>query len=186
MTNCDPRIEDFMKAVETENIRSSREVKALVSHVRNCFETEDIYVDSEQLTKYIGIARYFPFEKLFPWQIFVVGLHDCTYWRVSRTPRWPDLLCMLGRGAGKDGTIAWEAACLVSPYNNIRAYDVDVCANNEEQALRPVKDVVEALEQPAYTKKLKKYYYWTSEKVVGTATKSTILGRTNNPVWMNC
>lgn len=66
MTNCDPRIEDFMKAVETEKIRSSKEVKALVSHVRNCFETEDIYVDSEQLTKYIGIARYFPFEKLFP------------------------------------------------------------------------------------------------------------------------
>lgn len=88
---------------------------------------------------------------------------------------------MLGRGAGKDGTIAWEAACLTSPYNGIRGYDVDICANNEEQALRPVKDIVEAFEQPAYTKKLKKYYYWTSEKVVGTTTKSTTLGRTNNP-----
>ena len=117
MTNCDPRIEEFMEAVESEKIRASREVKALVSHVRSCFKNEDIYTDSEQLTKYIGIAKYFPFEKLFPWQIFVVGLHDCTYWRVSKTPRWPDLFCMLGRGAGKDGTIAWESACLVSPYN---------------------------------------------------------------------
>ena len=78
MKNCDPRIETFMEAVESEKIRSSRDVKALVSHVRKCFETEDIYVDSEQLTKYIGIAKYFPFETLFPWQIFVVGLHDCT------------------------------------------------------------------------------------------------------------
>ena len=181
MTNCDPRIEEFMEAVESEKIRASREVKALVSHVRSCFKNEDIYTDSEQLTKYIGIAKYFPFEKLFPWQIFVVGLHDCTYWRVSKTPRWPDLFCMLGRGAGKDGTIAWESACLVSPYNGIRAYDVDICANNEDQALRPVKDVVEALETPEHTKKLKKFYYWTSEKVVGTETKSTILGRTNNP-----
>ena len=100
MTNCDPRIEEFMEAVESEKIRASREVKALVSHVRRCFKNEDIYTDSEQLTKYIGIAKYFPFEKLFPWQIFVVGLHDCTYWRVSKTPRWPDLFCMLGRGAG--------------------------------------------------------------------------------------
>ena len=157
MTNCDPRIEEFMEAVESEKIRASREVKALVSHVRSCFKNEDIYTDSEQLTKYIGIAKYFPFEKLFPWQIFVVGLHDCTYWRVSKTPRWPDLFCMLGRGAGKDGTIAWESACLVSPYNGIRAYDVDICANNEDQALRPVKDVVEALETPEHTKKLKKF-----------------------------
>lgn len=181
MTNCDPRIEAFMEAVESEKIRTSKDVKALVSHVRKCFETEDIYVDSEQLTKYIGIAKYFPFETLFPWQIFVVGLHDCTYWSVSKTPRWPDLFCMLGRGAGKDGTIAWEAACLVSPYNGIRAYDVDICANNEDQALRPLKDVVEALEMPEHTKKLKKFYKWSSEKIVGIKTNSTILGRTNNP-----
>ena len=181
MTNCDPRIEAFMEAVESEKIRTSKDVKALVSHVRKCFETEDIYVDSEQLTKYIGIAKYFPFETLFPWQIFVVGLHDCTYWSVSKTPRWPDLFCVLGRGAGKDGTIAWEAACLVSPYNGIRAYDVDICANNEDQALRPLKDVVEALEMPEHTKKLKKFYKWSSEKIVGIKTNSTILGRTNNP-----
>ncbi len=66
MTNCDPRIEEFMEAVESEKIRASREVKALVSHVRKCFETEDIYVDSEQLTKYIGIAKYFPLKSYFP------------------------------------------------------------------------------------------------------------------------
>lgn len=52
MTNCDPRIEDFMKAVETENIRSSREVKALVSHVRNCFETEGLYGSYARLIQY--------------------------------------------------------------------------------------------------------------------------------------
>ena len=181
MTNCDPRIEEFMEAVETEKLRTSKEVKALVSHVRKCFETEEIFVDSEQLSKYIGIARYFPFEKLFPWQVFVVGLHDCTYWKETGRPRWPDLFCMIGRGAGKDGTIAWEAACLTSQYNGIRAYDVDICANNEEQALRPLKDITEAFEQPEHVKKLKKYYYWTSERVIGTATKSTVLGRTNNP-----
>lgn len=91
MTNCDPRIEEFMEAVESGQIRASKEVKALVSHVRKCFGEEDIYTDSEQLTKYIGIAKYFPFKELFPWQIFVVGLHDCTYWKKAGTPRWPDL-----------------------------------------------------------------------------------------------
>lgn len=66
-----------------------------------CFEHEDIYIDCDQLEKYIGMSKYFPFEEIFPWQKFVIGLHDCTYWRESGLPRWPDLFCMLGRGAGK-------------------------------------------------------------------------------------
>lgn len=54
-------------------------------------------------------------------------------------------------------------------------------ANNEEQALRPVKDIVGAFDQPKNLKKLKRHYKWTSEKVIGLETNSTILGRTNNP-----
>ena len=41
MKNCDPRIESYMEAVETGAVRSSKEIKALVKHVRECFETED-------------------------------------------------------------------------------------------------------------------------------------------------
>ena len=181
MTNCDERIEAFMEMVETEQIRSSKEVKALVEHVRYCFENENIYVNSEQLTKYIGLARYFPFEVIFPWQVFVIGLHDCTYWKDSGTPRWPDLFCLIGRGAGKDGTIALESASLSSQYNGIKGYDVDVCANNEDQAMRPVKDIIEAFETPKFIKKLKQFFYWTTEKVINLKTQSTIIGRTNNP-----
>lgn len=181
MTNCDPRIELFMEQVEGGEIRASREVTALVKHVRKCFETEGIYVDSEQLTNYLGLTKYFPYDDIFPWQKFVIGLHDCTYWRSGRVPRWPDLFCMLGRGAGKDGTIALESVALISPYNGIKGYDVDICANNEDQALRPVKDIVDTFENPGHVKKLKKFFKWTTERVMGIGTKSTILGRTNNP-----
>ena len=45
MTNCDPRIEAYMEAVETGKVEASKDVKALMKHVRKCFETEDIYVD---------------------------------------------------------------------------------------------------------------------------------------------
>lgn len=181
MINCDVRIERYMEAVESGEVRTSKEVKALVAHVRYCFENEDIYVDKEQLSNYLGMAKYFPYDEIFPWQQFVIGLHDCTYWKDSKTPRWPDLFCLIGRGAGKDGTIALESVVLTSPYNGIREYDVDICANNEDQALRPVKDIVGAFEQPKWLKKLKRFFYWTTEKVVGLDTRSTILGRTNNP-----
>ncbi len=181
MKNCDPRIEAYMEAVDSGAVRSSKEVKALMLHVRHCFETEDIYVDQQQLTDYLGLARYFPYDEVFPWQELVIGLHDCTYWRESRRPRWPDLFCLIGRGAGKDGTIALEAVALSSEYNNIREYDVDICANNEDQALRPVKDITGAFDQPQFIKKLQRFFKWTAEKVVNLKTKSTIKGHTNNP-----
>lgn len=170
-----------MEIVESGKMRADKEVKALISHVRYCFENEDIYLDSEQLTNYLSLAKYFPYETVFPWQQFVIGLHDCAYWKDSGTPRWPDLFCLIGRGAGKDGTIALESTALISPYNGIHEYDVDICANNEDQALRPVKDVVGAFEQPKNIKKLKRFFYWTTEKVVGLDTNSTVIGRTNNP-----
>lgn len=181
MKNCDPRIESYMEAVETGAVRSSKEIKALVKHVRECFETEDIYVDQQQLTDYLGLARYFPYERVFPWQEFVIALHDTTYWRKSGMPRWPDLFCLIGRGAGKDGTIALEAVALSSEYNGIREYDVDICANNEDQALRPVQDIVGAFEQPRWIKKLQRFFRWTMEKVINLKTRSTIRGHTNNP-----
>lgn len=65
--------------------------------------------------------------------------------------------------------------------NGIREYDVDICANNEDQALRPVKDIVGAFEQPKWLKKLQRFFKWTREEVVCKDTRSTIKGHTNNP-----
>ena len=176
-------IQDFIDQVRSGELRTDKEIKALIDHVERCFEEDDIYVDEQLAEKYLGLAKYFPFERVFPWQAFVITLHDCTFWTESRTPRWPDLFCMIGRGAGKDGTIALEAIALASPYNGIRGYDVDICANNEEQALRPVLDIVEAFKgaDTPTQKKLKKYYRWKTESVAGLKTMSMIRGRTNNP-----
>lgn len=178
-----PHLQPFIDLVESGELRTSKEVKALVGHVKYCLDNEDIYVDEELADHYLALAKYFPFEEVFPWQSFVITLHDATFWRDSGIPRWPDLFCMLGRGAGKDGTIALESVALASPYNGIQGYDVDVCANNEEQALRPVLDIVDAFDSagPALKKKLKKYFNWKKESVESLRTKAQIRGRTNNP-----
>ena len=179
--NIHPYIQEWIDIVEKKIYAVCEEQELLVAHVKWCFEHEDIYIDCDQLEKYIGMSKYFPFEEIFPWQKFVIGLHDCTYWRESGLPRWPDLFCMLGRGAGKDGTIALESVCLMSPHNGIREYDVDICANNEDQAMRPVHDVINAFERPSVIKKLKKFFRWTKEQVLCLKTKSIMKGRTNSP-----
>ena len=173
--------QEWIDIVEQDKIRCCEEQHLLVAHIKKCFETEDIYTDTEQLGNYIRIIeKYLPF-KLFPWEKFVLALHDCTYWTETKQPRWPDLFCMTGRGAGKDGMIAAESLCLSSQYNGIREYDVDICANNEEQALRPVQDLKMAFEEPKVTKQIKRFYHWTKERIVALKTRSIIRGRTNSP-----
>lgn len=179
-----PEIQEWIEIVENDRpFKCCEEQKLLVKHIRKCFETEEIYVDIEQLDKYMQLAkRYVPF-KLLPWEKFIIALHDCTYWVDSGLPRWPDLFCMIGRGAGKDGMIAIESFCLSSPYNPIQEYDVDICANNEDQAMRPVKDLRGWFENLPQTtmKKIKKFFHWTKERITCKKTNSTIIGRTNSP-----
>jgi len=166
--------------VENGEVEACEEQHLLCSHIRKCFETEDIYTDDEQIEKYLSQSKYFPFE-LFEWEKFIIALHDCTYRKKDGMPRWPDLFAMLGRGAGKDGFIAFESFCLTTQYNGIKNYDIDICANNEDQATRPVKDVLDVLETPGQIKKLKKHFYWNKEEIKNLKTKSIIKGRTNSP-----
>ena len=175
-----PEILEYIELVEADTPRACPEQHALVTHIRRCFETEEIYTDGEQLKNYIGLARYFPYGDLFPWEKFLIALWLCTY-KSNGRPRWKTLFDLIARGAGKDGFIAFCAFCLISPYNTARRYDVDICANNEDQAITPLKDVIEVLETPAFEAKLKKHYYHTKEQVQGLKNKGTIKGRTNNP-----
>lgn len=178
--NLPPEVSRYLESVETDTPRACPEQHALAAYIRRCFETENIRVDTEQLARYLGLVKYFPFERLFPWEEFLLALWDCTY-KPDGTPRWKTLLCMVGRGAGKDGFIAFDGACSVSPYNPVSHYNVDICANNEEQAVTPVKDLAEVLESPRYEAKLKRHYYHTKELIQGRKNKGVMKGRTNNP-----
>lgn len=174
-------IQDYIDLIEQDVYKSCEEQKLLINHVKACFETELIYVDNTQLAHYMQLCeRYVPFQ-LLPWEKFIIALHDCTYWEETGQPRWPDLFCMMGRGGGKDGMIAVESFCLTSPYNGIYEYDVDICANNEEQAIRPVQDLTGFFEIPSVQKRIQKFYRWTKEKVISLKTRSVIKGRTNSP-----
>mgnify|MGYP002509642374 CR=1 FL=1 len=176
-----PYLQEWIDIVENREYAVCEDQILLVEHVKRCFANERIHVDAEQFEKYMGLAKYFPYDQIFPWQKFVIGLHDCTYWDDTGMPRWSDLFCMLGRGAGKDGTIALESTALMSPYNGIHEYDVDICANNKEQAMRPVTDTINAFEQPSVTKKLRKFFYWTKEQIRCIRTGAVMRGRTNSP-----
>jgi phage terminase large subunit-like protein len=306
-------IKRYVDMVEQREVAACADQWALVKLVRKAFREEDIYTDGELLEQYLGLAKYFPFERVFPWEAFCIALHLCTFWRrppesrtdnseriadnggganpspvtdlrggqppdayehggrtgdgqppaptadgggqwavgsgqlgrgrdgatnprppeadtpfqkgarreafqgreralqqaeqtsearmpgernhdvapdgafpvreraLNREPRWPDLFLCAGRGAGKDGFIALCAFALISPYHKIKGYDVDICANSEDQAQRPMKDIIAALDDPRHAAKLRKYYHRTMELVRGLKNGGTVKGRTSNP-----
>ncbi len=174
-----PEVLEYIQLVESGSPRACPEQHALVALVRRAFETEDLRVETGRLEKYLGLQKYFPFA-LFPWEKFLFTLWNCTYTAQGR-PRWKTVLCMVGRGAGKDGYIAFDSACSISPYNPVGHYNVDICAMNEDQATQPSKDLVEVLELPRYEAKLNRHYYHTKEIIQGRKNRGVMKGRTNNP-----
>ena len=174
-----PEVLEYIQLVESDKPRACPEQHALVALVRRAFETEDLRVETGRLEKYLGLQKYFPFA-LFPWEKFLFTLWNCTYTAQGR-PRWKTVLCMLGRGAGKDGYIAFDSAASISPYNPVGHYNVDICAMNEDQATQPSRDLVEVLELPRHQAKLNKHYYHTKEIIQGRKNRGVMKGRTNNP-----
>ncbi len=185
-------IQEFIDLVESGQLQASKEVHALIDHVKKCFAEEDIYVDEVQADKYFGLVKYFPWEEgILPWQKFVITLWLCTYWNhnpedpdLDGEPRFPDLFLEVGRGAGKTGLIAFSSVCMASQYNTRvgRNYDVDIIANTESQALIAVNDIRNAFEQPKVEELLRgKYFEWTKEVVTALLTGAEIRARTNNP-----
>lgn len=178
------QVENYLRLVEGQEPRVCKDQLAFAAYVRRVFETEDLVVDEELARHYLSLAKYFSFKKLFPWEECLEILWNCVFTQ-NGFPRWSDLLAVMGRGSGKDAFIAYDAFCGVSPYNPAKNYNVDICAFNEEQAMQPVRDVVEALERPGQEAKLEKFYYHNQELVRGRRNRGIILGRTNNPKGRN-
>lgn len=175
MTNC-KYLDDYIKQVKSGQYRVCKEQIQLVNFIEKVFENEQVYVDSEQVEKYFALQKYFPYE-LFAWEKFCFILHNCTYSAPS-VLRFPDLVCVVGRGAGKNGYLAFEDFSLLTPVNGIRNYDIDICATSEEQASTTFNDIYEILENNST--KMQRHFKWNKTEITNIKTNSTIRYRTSN------
>lgn len=175
MTNC-KYLDDYIKQVKSGQYRVCKEQIQLVNFIEKVFENEQVYVDSEQVEKYFALQKYFPYE-LFAWEKFCFILHNCTY-SAPGVLRFPDLVCVVGRGAGKNGYLAFENFALLTPVNGIRNYDIDICATSEEQASTTFNDIYEILENNST--KMQRHFKWNKTEITNIKTNSTIRYRTSN------
>lgn len=169
---------EYMQIIRKCEHPFNKERLQLVDMLENVFKTENLVFDYVRIEKYLGYQQYFPFE-LLPWEKFCLVLHNCVF-RTDGQPRWPDLFVLCGRGAGKNGYLAFEGFCQISPAHGVAYYDVDICATSEDQAKTSFNDLYNILEDPKHTKKLAKFFRWTKEEIQCKLTKSKIKFRTNN------
>ena len=173
-----PEMQGYIDIVETEAYPVCKEQKQLVALVRRVFENEDIYVDINQLARYMELQSFFMFT-LYEWEKFVFTLHCCTYHSDTGEPRFPDLLLYVGRGAGKNGYLSFEDFCLLTVVNNIIGYNIEVCAVSENQAKTSFEEIRETVleKNKAY---MSQYFSWTKQVITNLTTRSSMKYRTNN------
>lgn len=153
-----------------------KEQKMLGNFVKSVFETENLSINNEQLSKYLGYQKYFPY-KLFEWEIFVFALHNCVY-REDGLLRFPEAFLYMGRGGGKNGYLSFEDFCLLTPVNGVKDYHIDIFANSEDQAKTSFTDVYNVMERNE--RKLQKFFKWNLEVITSKQTGSQLRFRTSN------
>lgn len=169
---------EYMQFIRAGEYPVNKERVQLVDMLERIFESETLVFDYVRIEKYLSYQQYFPFA-LLPWEKFCLVLHNCVF-RKDGQPRWPDLFILCGRGAGKNGYLAFEGFCQISPAHGVAYYDVDICATSEDQAKTSFMDLLNIMEDPKHTKKLAKFFRWTKEEIQCRLTKSKIKFRTNN------
>lgn len=172
-----PEITTYLDMIEHDGeYPVCKEQKMLGNFVKNVFETEKLSINREQLSKYLGYQKYFPY-KLFEWEIFMFALHNCVY-REDGLLRFPEAFLYMGRGGGKNGYLSFEDFCLLTPVNGVKDYHIDIFANSEDQAKTSFTDVYNVMERNE--RKLQKFFKWNLEVITSKQTGSQLRFRTSN------
>lgn len=181
--NYNPELYEYVELVDSGEYPVCQEQKKLIMMVRSELEDDSsgTYVDHERVSSYLSYQKYFPYQ-LYPWEKFIFILHNCTF-RADGRPRWPDLFALMGRGAGKNGYLSFEDFCLITPTNGIPQYDIDICANSEDQAKTTFNEIHDILDlSTGKTRRiLENNFKWTQTFILNKKTGSKIRYRTNNP-----
>jgi len=174
-----PYIDEYMDMVDQELIETCEEHKMLMHFLRWKLDQPNVIIDAEAIEKSITVPEpYFPF-KLFPWQKFVNAfIYGVRYTNGQLV--FNRFLLELGRGAGKNGWISYNAFHMMSKHHGVKNYDIDIVATSEGQAKTSFEDVYNVIDDPKNNKTLKKSFKHTKVLIQHKVTKSKLEFNTSN------
>ena len=170
-------IDEYINKIRQEDIPSSKEIKLAMDLVEEKLDDPDVIIKTKMIDKAIELTeKYFEF-KLLDWELFIFALMHC-YYKSSDMVVFDEYLIVMGRGNGKNGFISPVIWYLTTHYHGVKGYNVDIIANNEEQAKTSFDDVYMVLENN--WNKLKRFFYKTKVKITNIKTNSYIQFNTSN------
>lgn len=176
MTNC-KYIDDYIEKILNEDIVSSKEIKKAMKLVRKKLDDSNVVIKIDMIEKAIElIEKYFKL-KLLDWQLFIIGVIHC-YYKTDNSLVFSEFLIVMGRGNGKNGFASPLIWYLTTHYHGIKGYNIDIIANNEEQAKTSFEDVHNALEDN--WDKMKSHFTKTKMEIINKKTNSYIKFNTSN------
>ncbi|HFJ9375120.1 TPA: terminase TerL endonuclease subunit [Bacillus nitratireducens] len=179
MYNYHPYIDDYMRMVEDGEIQACKEQKQLMEFLRWKLDQPGVIIDAEAIENSVSVPeKYFPFE-LFAWQRFCNAfIYGIKY--ENGKLMFNRFFMLLGRGAGKNGYIAYNCFHMMTGHHGIRSYDIDIVATSEKQAKTSFEDVYNVLDDPKFSRKMKKIFYKSKMLIQHRKTKSKLEYNTSN------
>lgn len=136
-------------------------------------ERDDVFFDEVTYRKCLKYceSNYYP---LFPYQKFVYAF---VFMYINDTPLFSTIFIEMGRGNGKDGFMMPLANFLQTPLYGVRNYNIDIIANNEDQAHDSFDVVYDMLDG---NNKFKGKFDITKERIINTETHARLRYNTSN------
>lgn len=172
-----PYIDDYMKKIDTGRVPASKEIKKAMPYIRAKLNDPDVIIKNDMIKKGVELTEEYFEMKLLDWELFIFALIHC-YYESTDMVVFDEYFIMMGRGNGKNGFISPVAWYLTTKYHGIKGYNVDIIANNEDQAKTSFFDVYNVLED--FSSKMKKIFHWTKQKITNKRTHSYIKYNTSN------
>lgn len=173
-----PYIKEYLDLIGLNKIKVTPDIIKLISVIHGILTSGLVWIDEEMVNNSVDIPkRYFPFN-LYPWQkfcqVFIYGLR----WKETNELVFNRYFLYMGRGAGKNGYISWNAFFMTTKYHGIMDYAIDIIATSESQAKTSFLEVNQVLDNNQ--DKLKIGYNYTATYIKNLATKSEICYNTSN------
>lgn len=171
-------IDGYLNAIASGGVIVGEYMQKLPRLVESQIDRPNVFIDTDKIYDQKRVIEEYSDITLFDWQLFVIGLMHCYYTDVPSVV-FPEILLYMGRGAGKNKFIAELGRYFTSPNYGVQFYNIDIVANNEEQAKTSFMDLHGSLERDA--DRMKRLYDWNRQEIRCKLTGSTIKYYTSNP-----
>lgn len=133
-------VDEYIGAYKDGKIKLNHERVMLVNYLeKSVLNNDHLFFNEEKIDDYIKFTEkwFFPTVMYQRFLAAFVFLYDST----TNDVYYDEHFWVVGRGAGKNGTISSLAAYLVSPLNNIAGYNGSIVANSEDQAKTSITEI---------------------------------------------